>query len=238
MNKPTKANKKGFTMIELIGAMIIIAVLTVAGITAVTTAINNSRMTAAQEDLAGFRTVLETFCMENPQYAKGVNTAPATIDAVMTDLNANYLEGEMKFNGVVEKGARGGVVTLNRRDPWGTPYQLHINLDDLDADGNATAVDSMMRFVVVSAGKNTTTTGQGPSEAAIATGAMSTDGNDDLAEVTQYANGAVASCFMGTKENATMESTDAAFKDLIGTFMQSTGKWGKPASGGGGSGGK
>ncbi|MEG2262795.1 MAG: type II secretion system protein [Acinetobacter sp.] len=228
MNKPTKANKKGFTMIELIGAMIIIAVLTVAGITAVTTAINNSRMTAAQEDLAGFRTVVETFLMENPQYAKGVGGANAkNATDIFTDLNANYLEGEMKVSSaanMTQATADTYLATLNRRDPWGTPYQLHINLADLNADGTA-AVDSVLRIMVVSAGKNTTTTGQAPAETAVAAKAMTTDGNDDLAVLTQYANGAVASCFLGTKENAALLSTDAQFANAATLGMASDGKW-------------
>lgn len=69
-----KINKRGFTVIELIGAMVIISVLTLAGVSSISTSINNARYTSAESDFAGYRTAIQQFMLENPGILKTRNT--------------------------------------------------------------------------------------------------------------------------------------------------------------------
>ncbi len=139
-------NKRGFTMLELIGAMIIIAVLTVAGITAIATAINNSRMSATQTDLAGFQLPIEQCLLENPKLERDTN-----VINVATTIN-KYLEGEMKL---VKSDAEGSVTAngdkasdwrVHRNDPWGNSYRIFIDLNNSANNG--------LRVFIVSSGKD------------------------------------------------------------------------------------
>ncbi|MEG2262794.1 MAG: type II secretion system protein [Acinetobacter sp.] len=179
----TVKKKNGFTMIELVGAMIIIAVLTVGGITAISTAISNSRVTACKEDLAGFRKVLETFCMENPQYAKGADAS--SVPMILEDLNSNYLEGEMKLAEPFSSAAESVVYSTSHLDPWGNPYRLHMSIKDAGVGTPPTkSTDSLLRFLIVSSGKNANTVPNGEP--------FVLDGTDDIAEYVQILNGAVS----------------------------------------------
>ncbi|MEG2568204.1 MAG: type II secretion system protein, partial [Acinetobacter sp.] len=222
-------NKSGFTMIELIGAMIIIAVLTVAGISAISTAIDNSRQTKIQEDLAGFRTILEEFCIENPQYAKanmpsyshGDNEAHCA--EIAQSLN-EALGLEIKNNPTAYlHGADGAVTILDVKDAYGTPYVLHMHVMDLDVDRNPATKNSCLSFMIVSAGKNTWTMGMRENGSPAAEACFKTDGDDDAYLLVQYADGRVSSCFVGTKENAICPIEDMAQPAWFG--CDTDGKW-------------
>ncbi len=214
-----KLNKVGFTMLELIGAMIIIAILTIGGIIAITSAINNSRMSALQSDLAGFRAPIEQFLLENPQYAKTATTY--NNPEVLTALN-EYLEGEMKIDlthsGTETEVTAGGgtiakisaitpttVVATNRMDPWKTRYKIYVNPDNLTTEqagkanwGKKAAAgvekqDSELRIFIVSNAKNTTT----------GTANNTLDGIDDSFLMVEYVNGRVSHGYYNLKDGNT-----------------------------------
>ncbi|MEG2378447.1 MAG: type II secretion system protein, partial [Clostridia bacterium] len=153
-------NKRAFTMIELIGAMIIIAVLTVAGISAVSTAIENSRQTAINQDLDGFRKVAEQFLLENPDVSKwnGLNS-PQQLKDSFAILNDKYLEGEMKIEPSTQGQSANGTniwAKTRRLDPYGNPYTVITCTDRLQAD--AAKDNSYSRIFIRCEGKNGTNT--------------------------------------------------------------------------------
>lgn len=196
--KAVKANKRGFTMIELIGAMVIIAILTVAGITAIATAISNSRMSATQTDLSGFQTPIEQFLLENPQMAKEDDTT------VIAEALNEYLEGEMQFKDVT--ALDGGVAAdstsapsdstitawqTKRTDAWDEPFRIYINpMNHAGTTGPNNAQDTELRIFVVSNGKNSTT-GEHNNDV---------DGDDDMFLMVQLVNGQVSHGMYGMRD--------------------------------------
>lgn len=209
--KAVKANKRGFTMIELIGAMVIIAILTVAGITAIATAISNSRMSATQTDLAGFQTPIEQFLLENPQMAKENNTT-----VIAKALN-EYLEGEMQFKNVT--ALDGGVASdstsapsdssvtgwqTKRTDAWDEPFRIYINpMNHAGTTGPNNTQDTELRIFVVSNGKNSTTGANN----------NDVDGDDDMFLMVQLVNGQVSHGMYGMRDGDSLfaaASTTAA----------------------------
>ncbi|MEG2377402.1 MAG: type II secretion system protein [Clostridia bacterium] len=182
--------KYGFTMIELIGAMIIIAVLTVAGITAVSTAIDNSRQTAIQQDLDGFRKVAEQFLLENPQTSKwdGLNSSTQTKEAFKL-FNEKYLEGEMKFE-TVKKSGWNCLIMGNtiKKDPYGNAYDVIYCTLKLDVEANPLDSTSYARILIRSRGKN----GSHKLDE-IPSATFFFDDPDDVYSVTQFSDGRVIS---------------------------------------------
>lgn len=222
--KAVKVNKRGFTMIELIGAMVIIAILTVAGITAIATAISNSRMSATQTDLSGFQSPIEQFMLENPQMAKENDTKK--IAAALNE----YLEGEMQFKDVTAldggvsnyaasmDGASGVVTTritepspstigkwqTKRTDAWDQPFRIYINpMNHAGTTGPNNNQDTELRIFVVSNGKNTTTGANN----------NNLDGDDDMFLMVQMVNGQVSHGMYGMRDGDSLfaaASTTAA----------------------------
>lgn len=197
--KVVKANKRGFTMIELIGAMVIIAILTVAGITAIATAISNSRMSATQTDLSGFQTPIEQFMLENPQMAKSTDKV-----AIATALN-KYLEGEMQFKGSPDAGDTIGNWETKRTDAWDQPFRIYIDTAEHGGtNGTDPAKDSELRIFVVSNGKNSTT-GNGSN-----TLNKDLDGDDDMFLMVQLVNGQVSHGMYGMRDGDSLFAEDTA----------------------------
>lgn len=213
-----KVNKRGFTLIEIVGVIIIIAILAVAGISAMNNILNSTRVTTAQEDLAGFKTAIESFMIENPQYAKGGTTS---IKDIVQTLNDNYLEGEMKVSNsasITALSGTDGKIELSRLDPWKMPYVLHVSVVDKGlGDPATTDADSVLRIAVVSSGKNTNT-----STTTSAFVAAGLDGQDDIALLTQCINGTVSSTYVGTKQGALKKSDGTT---TLATVALVEGKW-------------
>lgn len=215
--KAVKVNKRGFTMIELIGAMVIIAILTVAGITAIATAISNSRMSATQTDLSGFQTPIEQFLLENPQMAKEKDTTK-----IAKALN-EYLEGEMQFKNV--NALDGGVSTndttapsdstitawqTKRTDAWDEPFRIFITpMNHAGTTGPNNTQDTELRIFVVSNGKNSTT-GEHNNDV---------DGDDDMFLLVQLVNGQVSHGLYGMRDG---DSLFAAAQTTAATVRAGT----------------
>ena len=200
--KDVKVNKRGFTMIELIGAMVIIAILTVAGITAIATAISNSRMSATQTDLSGFQSPIEQFMLENPQMAKQTDTTK--IAAALNE----YLEGEMQFKTVPAGSTEGqqdkstiAAWETKRLDAWDQPFRIFINPENHSATtGPSNAQDTELRIFVVSNGKNSTT----------GTLNKDVDGDDDMFLMVQLVNGQVSHGMYGMRDGDSLFATSDA----------------------------
>ncbi|MEG2378535.1 MAG: type II secretion system protein [Clostridia bacterium] len=180
----------GFTMIELIGAMIIIAVLTAAGISAVSTAIEHSRQVACDEDLAGFRAVAEQFLLENPQVSNSEDMAWESINL----LDGKYLEGEMKFiDNNYTKPSDIAIRYTNRLDPWGEPYAMVFVLYKLETDNQI--AKNYSRIFIRSKGKN----GNHAKDQVSTEGFLVMRDTDDRYSLTQYADGQVISTTFDTQ---------------------------------------
>ena len=211
-----KMNKRGFTMIELIGAMVIIAILTVAGITAIATAINNSRMSATQTDLSGFRTPIENFMLENPQMAKETD-----VNKIAVALN-EYLEGEMQFIDATQATAEtdnqttydygtpnAGGWQVKRMDAWDQNFRVYIDTDNHSAtQGSNDAKDTELRIYVISNGTNSTTGVDNTKSSN-----RYVDGDDDLFLCVQMVNGQVSSGYYGFDDGDSLFATDDADTD-------------------------
>lgn len=201
--KEKKVNKRGFTMIELIGAMVIIAILTVAGITAIATAISNSRMSATQTDLSGFQTPIEQFLLENPQMAK--KTDVGEIAAALNE----YLEGEMQFKAVPTDDANGTATVegwqTKRMDAWDQEFRIVIVPDNHEATtGPNNAQDTELRIFVVSNGKNSTTADTAETTAGKN---INVDGDDDMFLMVQLVNGQVSHGMYGMRDGDSLFAT-------------------------------
>lgn len=201
--KEGKVNKRGFTMIELIGAMVIIAILTVAGITAIATAISNSRMSATQTDLSGFQTPIEQFLLENPQMAKSTN-----VHDIAASLN-DYLEGEMQFKAVPSDTSNTTATVkgwqTKRNDAWDQPFRIVIIPDNHTATtGPNNAQDTELRIFVVSNGKNSTTADTAETTAGKN---INVDGDDDMFLMVQLVNGQVSHGMYGMRDGDSLFAT-------------------------------
>lgn len=189
-------NNRGFTMIELMGTLVIIAVLTVAGIAAIASSINKSRVSATMTDLSGFCLPIEQFLMENPQLAKSDDDG-----FIASELN-KYLEGEMQFINIPQIGDSADDLLdystvqtsgwqVKHLDPWDQPYRIYIDTSQHDGtNGSSPAKDTEIRIYVISNGKNSTT-------GAVRMGNRYLDGIDDLFLCVEYVNGHISSGYYG-----------------------------------------
>jgi len=104
-------NEKGFTMVEMMVVLIIIAVLIAGGIKFYLGYIENAKVTKAKAQISTMQAALDTYYAENGLYP--------------TDTTANGLKVKMLNAGLVVTGTlpTNGIVgqddTLNVADPWG-----------------------------------------------------------------------------------------------------------------------
>ncbi len=207
-NEQVAARKRGFTMIELIGAMIIIAILTVAGITAIATAISNSRMSATQTDLSGFQSPIEQFMLENPQMAKekDVSKIAAKLD--------EYLEGEMQFKTVpTETDAATATIEAwqtKRNDAWDEPFRIYIDPANHSAtQGKDDSKDTELRIFVISNGKNSMTGANNNKDV---------DGDDDMFLMVQLVNGQVSHGMYGMRDGDSLFAAKATKEATVAKY--------------------
>ncbi|MEG2377404.1 MAG: type II secretion system protein [Clostridia bacterium] len=212
-----RTHKSGFTIVELVGALIIISILTTAGITGISAAVDNSRMTAIYQDLDGFRKAAEQFLMDNPQDSKwnGINSS-AQIQESFDKFNTQYLEGSMKLERVVQSRIHSMIRgTTIKRDPYGTAYDvimvstklLHSEDDPLD--------NSYMRIFIRSQGKNGNQSHVPDSFVCF----LGVTDNDDIYSLTQFSDGHIDSTQF-------MSDTKVFFYDQWG-YSKDTQSWGK-----------
>jgi general secretion pathway protein G len=104
-------NEKGFSMIEMMVVLIIIAVLMAGGIKFYLGYIENSRVTKAKAQISTMQAALDAYYAEKGQY-------PADDDGL---LNA----------GIAATESTGGstIITIEAEDPWGKPYKYEVSSD-------------------------------------------------------------------------------------------------------------
>ena len=228
-----KINKRGFTVIELIGAMVIISVLTLAGVSSISTSINNARYTSAESDFDGYRTAIQQFMLENPGILKTRNA-----NTIAHKLN-EYLEDEMKFqtedDGTFVYSCKKYPpyekvgCAVKRLDPWGNPYRIFIDTQEPNSlKSNSSEKILQSRIFVISCGPNGTSSGPITESNKRWYGVCYIDSGDDLVSGVQYANGEInwgnygchngnvdwSPGFYATINNITKYCTSGAYSDI------------------------
>jgi general secretion pathway protein G len=102
-------NEKGFSMIEMMVVLIIIAVLIAGGIKFYLGYIENARVTKAKAQVSTMQAALDAYYAENADYPNGADAA--ALDTAL--LNA----------GIKGTAASGTASTLEQTDPWAVEYE-------------------------------------------------------------------------------------------------------------------
>jgi general secretion pathway protein G len=115
-------NEKGFSMIEMMVVLIIIAVLIAGGIRFYLGYIENSRVTKAKAQISTMQAALDAYYAENADYPKGADAA--TLESAL--INAG-----IKFETADVGGAKS---TLEQKDPWGQNYVYEYDAVNKDCE--------------------------------------------------------------------------------------------------------
>jgi len=112
-------NEKGFSMIEMMVVLVIIAVLIAGGTKFYLGYIENSRVTKAKAQISTMQAALDAYYAENAEYPNGADAA--TLESAL--LNAGIK--------VVETPGEGGAkADLEQKDPWGKQYKYDVSGDN------------------------------------------------------------------------------------------------------------
>ncbi len=124
-------NQKGFTLVELLVVVAIIAILAAVLLPRLLGYTNNARVSRAKSDLASMRSVVEAYAANegNGYYPIADNTADGGIAKVL------------QAKGIKWTGDADGV-----KDPWGTPYQYKTAPDASNTPDQ--------HYLIISAGPN------------------------------------------------------------------------------------
>lgn len=175
----TMRARKGFSLVELLLAVVVLGILSAMLIAAGTASQTKARVSVAMNDLDSFKSATYQMLMTHPDVMKYRDDKPNdSIKKIVEYINAEVdetfqLSVATDFAG--ESGACAYTTTL--RDPWGNPYGLYIYTDTntsgtTDAAGNTITngkityadkagtdlkeSDSCVYLVFASAGKNGT----------------------------------------------------------------------------------
>lgn len=127
MFKKLMRKEKGFTMVEMMVVLIIVAVLIAGGIKFYLGYIENSRVTKAKAQISTMQAALDTYYAENGVYPLG---AGATNEAKLADLKVKMLNAGLVVTNTTDVnpvGVAGQDGILNMTDPWGSAsfYRYH-----------------------------------------------------------------------------------------------------------------
>lgn len=224
MKNLLKKARKGFSLVELLIAVVVLGILGAMLIAAGTAAQNKARVSVASNDIDSVRNAVYTAFMMKPQvmqYTDGTaNWAQTVVNNINEELDENWqweLLPEVKnaANGAPSSGPI--AQTPRMRDPWNNPYTMYIYTDSFtttyrDETGtqNLPESDSVMYVVIASAGPNGTGAGMGyqgniavDATSGIAVGGSranmvnNTDGIDDLGVVIRIRNGSTSMATFG-----------------------------------------
>ena len=121
--KRRRHNQDGFTLIEIMVVILILGLLATIVVQSLRGATDKAKRTKAQADIAGFKTGLDRYYLDNGYYPTTDQGLQALISAPTTGrVPANY--------------ETGGYIQNIPKDPWGSPYFYQ-------SDGNAYVLKSM-----------------------------------------------------------------------------------------------
>lgn len=125
------AKKHGFTLIEVMVVIVIIAVLAALIVPKVMSRPDEARVTAARQDLGAILQALKLYKLDNMRYP----TTEQGLQALVKKPSISPVPDNWKGNGYLEKLPK---------DPWGSPYQylqpgLHGEVDVISLGANREA---------------------------------------------------------------------------------------------------
>lgn len=110
MIKRLLRSEKGFTMVEMMVVLIIIAVLIAGGVKFYLGYIENSKVTKAKAQISTMQAALDTYFAENGSYPT---------DSTIDGLKAKMLNAGLIVTATPADGTAGQDGTLSVTDPWG-----------------------------------------------------------------------------------------------------------------------
>lgn len=160
-----KNKTKGFTFVELLCALLIIGILALIATIAVSSAIASANYTRIQSDFQEMESDCTLVMLENPGISKingyqpksilsyFVNTeSTMAIDFTHCGDNKILRNGGSKIESLQDTTSK-MLIGLKSIDPWGTPYRIYVQANDLKATGTG-AGDAELRIFVISSGEN------------------------------------------------------------------------------------
>lgn len=124
-------NKQGFSMIELMGALVIIAVLTVSGGLAVNTSVKRANVDGTTAQLQVFASDMEAVLEDVGivEFKPGDTDAfkKSTINQYLAEIEDGYMHAYFDRNSVVVGANNFRVRTLDVRDSWDSPMTVIYN---------------------------------------------------------------------------------------------------------------
>ena len=94
-----KLNKKGFTLVELLAVIVVLAIIALIGFTAMGSVIENTRKSAAASTASNFESAAKTYC--NVKMMEDSGTAPTTaaVNKIEFDNNGSIVSAsEITFS--------------------------------------------------------------------------------------------------------------------------------------------
>lgn len=218
MKKVLKQARKGFSLVELLIAVVVLGILGAMLLAAGTAAQTKARVAVASNDIDSVRNAVYTAFTMNASFMQkkdNADTFKALVEAINAELDENW-EWELLNDGTVDKS--GAIAqTKVQRDPWNNPYTLYCYTDthttkyaanrgDTWAEKVVHLVDadSCMYVVIASAGPNGTGVGQGIDGAPAGPNDMvnNSDGIDDIGVVIRLLNGSTTMATFGWQNAA------------------------------------
>lgn len=179
MKNTLKKARKGFSLVELLIAVVVLGILGAMLIAAGTSAQNKARVAVAQNDIDSARNAVYTAVMMNPNVAQFTDDTADWKQKVVDIINEE-LDETWQWDLIAAKDGASGPIAQTRtmRDPWKNPYTLYAYTDtytttyyrdeasganiNTPTDANKLVpADSSMTLVIVSAGPNGTGVGKG-----------------------------------------------------------------------------
>lgn len=227
MKNMFKKARQGFSLVELLIAVVVLGILGAMLIAAGTAAQNKARISVASNDIDSARNAVYTALMMNSSVQQYVDDSMGWQKNVVDMLNAE-LDETWQWDlldptaGAGNTGKSGAIAqTRTMRDPWSNPYTLFVYTDtftekyaDDESSGNTIdtttnmlkASNSTMTLVIASAGPNGTGVGTGLTGQMGAKGTAphtaadminNTDGIDDIGVIMQLRDGSVTQATFG-----------------------------------------
>lgn len=217
--KFVKRVKRGMTLVELLGVMVVLAILAGISIGGISAARDNANTTSIISDLRTYDSALKQVFMLHPEIMKFTADKPANaIEKVVTYVN-EQMESNWRFEVLSGVNGCGAVATSSiKRDAYGNAYTMYIYFDDKTPtynrrDGTALVdSDSCVYIVIASPGKNSTGIGVGvngdnydATTKKIVNASLcvnNTDGIDDVGLICRILNGDTFSVTFGNDKAA------------------------------------
>lgn len=235
--KVLKKFKRGTTLVELLGVMVVIAILAAIAIGGISAARDTANVTSVISDMRTYENSIKQVLMLHPEIMKFRVDKTANSTELIIDYMNDQMEEQWKFEPLANNNNGAIATSAMKRDAWGNAYCLYVYLDDMtttyvNAIGQPLIDnDSCVYIVIASAGKNGTGVGLGVGGINFDTTTKkiadpmacinNTDGVDDIGLIIRVLNGDVYSATFGTS------------KAVLGELKGVQWVFGKPSTNGG-----